>query len=286
MKYIDLHVHSNVSDGTLSPSQLVEEAAKCGLSAFALTDHDTTDGVKEALSAAQDLKQTGTSIEVISGAELSVAYKNRDIHMLGLFLDYENVTLQQALKKAKESRENRNQKMVDNLAKGGFDIDMERLRNSFEEDTILTRAHFAQYLFQTKQISSVNDAFRNILNADGPYYVPRKYIEPEDAIRLIKQAGGIPILAHPLIYHLPEKELDDLIAMLKEMGLEGIEVFYSSNTGFDEGILRRYANKYHLVMSGGSDFHGTNKPLISLGTGRGNLCVPYSVLDNLKNLGK
>lgn len=282
MKYIDLHVHSNVSDGTFTPSQLVNEAIQCGLSAFALTDHDTTDGVAEALNAAKEAKKAGKNIEVVSGTELSVAYKNRDIHMLGLFLDYTNSTLQNALYKAKESRENRNKKMAENLAKAGFDIDIERLRNNFEEGTILTRAHFAQYLFQTKQISSVDAAFRNILNADGPYYVPRKYIEPEDAIHLIKQAGGIPILAHPLIYHLPEKELDALIAMLKEMGLEGIEVFYSANTGFDEGILRRYANKYNLVMSGGSDFHGTNKPLISLGTGKGNLHIPYSVLENLK----
>lgn len=283
MKYIDLHVHSNVSDGTLTPTELVEEAINCGLSAFALTDHDTTDGVAEALDTAKEAKKSGKSIEVISGTELSVAYKNRDIHMLGLFLDYKNSTLQMALHKAKESRENRNKKMAENLAKGGFDIDIERLINFFEEGTILTRAHFAQYLFQTKQIASVNAAFHNILNADGPYYVPRKYIEPENAIRLIKQAGGIPILAHPLIYHLPEEELDALIARLKEMGLEGIEVFYSANTGFDEGILRRYANKYNLVMSGGSDFHGANKPLISLGTGKGNLHIPYSVLENLRN---
>ncbi|MBD5089584.1 MAG: PHP domain-containing protein [Clostridiales bacterium] len=282
MKYIDLHVHSNISDGTFTPTQLVEEAIQCGLSAFALTDHDTTDGVAEALDAAKEAKKSGKAIEVISGTELSVAYKNRDIHMLGLFLDYENFTLQKALHKAKESRENRNKKMAENLEKAGFDIDIERLSNFFEEGTILTRAHFAQYLFQTKQIVSVNAAFRNILNTDGPYYVPRKYIEPENAIRLIKQAGGIPILAHPLIYHLPEEELDALIARLKEMGLEGIEVFYSANTGFDEGILRQYANKYNLVMSGGSDFHGANKPLISLGTGKGNLHIPYSVLDHLK----
>lgn len=282
MKYIDLHVHSNVSDGTFTPTQLVEEAIHCGLSAFALTDHDTTDGVLEAQTAAKEAKKVGKAIEVISGVELSVAYKNRDIHMIGLFLDYQNSILQDALHKAKESRENRNKKMAENLEKGGFDIDIERLVNNFEEGTILTRAHFAQYLFQTKQIPSVHAAFHNILNADGPYYVPRKYIEPEDAIRLIKQAGGIPILAHPLIYHLPEEELDALIAMLKEMGLEGIEVFYSANTGFDEAILRRYANKYNLVMSGGSDFHGANKPLISLGTGKGNLRIPYSVLKNIE----
>lgn len=283
MKYIDLHVHSTVSDGTFTPSQLADEAVRCGLSAFALTDHDTTDGISEALAAAQKARKAGMPIEVVTGTEISVAYKNRDIHMLGLFIDFKNPALQNALLKAKESRENRNQQMAENLANGGFDINIESLRNSFEKDTILTRAHFARYLFKTQQVSSVQDAFQNILHTDSPYYVPRKYMEPENAIHLIKQAGGIPILAHPLIYHLPEGELDSLIASLKEMGLEGIEVFYSSNTGFDEGILRRYANRYDLAMSGGSDFHGTNKPLISLGTGRnGNLHIPYSVLENLK----
>lgn len=282
MKYIDLHVHSTVSDGTLSPTELVQEAIRCNLSAFALTDHDTTEGVAEALSAAEQAKQNGTPIEVISGCEFSVGYKDRDIHILGLFLDHTNMTLQKELKKAQLSREERNEKMVTNLANGGFDIDIDRLRNSFAEDTILTRAHFAQYLLTTKQISSINDAFRNILNADGPYYVPREYISPKHAIHLIKMAGGIPILAHPLIYHLPEAELDSLISMLKDVGLEGIEVFYSSNTGFDEGILRRYANRYDLLMSGGSDFHGSNKNQISLGTGRGNLHIPYSVLEKLK----
>ena len=122
------------------------------------------------------------------------------------------------------------------------------------------------------------------LNSDGPYYVPREYISPENAISLIKRAGGIPVLAHPLVYHIPEAQLDALIQRLKDAGLMGLEVFYSANTGFDEGIVRRYANKYDLVMTGGSDFHGANKPQISMGTGRGNLKIPYSVLEKLKSL--
>ena len=174
--------------------------------------------------------------------------------------------------------------MAQNLANGGLDIDIERLTASFAPGTVLTRAHFAKYLLETKQIKSISEAFEHYLNADGPYYVPREFISPEDAIQLIKQAGGIPVLAHPLIYHLPEEELDALISRLKDAGLQGLEVFYSSNTGFDEGIVRRYTNKYDLVMTGGSDFHGTNKPQISMGTGRGNLKIPYSVLENLKAL--
>lgn len=277
MKYIDLHVHSNVSDGSFTPKELVAEAVRCNLAAFALTDHDTVAGVAEAVLAAKD-----TGIEVIPGAEISAGYKKKDIHILGLLLRPNDEKLQSTLEQAIKERDLRNKKMADNLAKGGLDIDIERLRAAFPPETVLTRAHFARYLAETGQVRSINAAFDHYLNADGPYYVPRKYITPEDAISLIKDAGGIPVLAHPLIYHLPEEELDSLIGRLKDAGLAGLEVFYSSNTGFDEGIVRRYANKYDLLMTGGSDFHGSNKPHISLGSGKGNLKIPYSVLDHLK----
>lgn len=284
MKYIDLHVHSNVSDGTLTPSELVDEAIKNNLSAFALTDHDTTKGVSEALEAAKKATLKGTPIEVVPGVEISAAYQNKDIHILGLFLDIEYEPLQIALDQAIQNRDLRNQKMAQNLKNGGLDIDYETLCSHFPPGTVLTRAHFAKYLYETGQVRSMNSAFDIYLNSDGPYYVPREYISPENAISLIKRAGGIPVLAHPLVYHIPEAQLDALIQRLKDAGLMGLEVFYSANTGFDEGIVRRYANKYDLVMTGGSDFHGANKPQISMGTGRGNLKIPYSVLEKLKSL--
>lgn len=277
MKYIDLHVHSNVSDGSFTPTELVEEAKRCNLAAFALTDHDTIAGVAEAVEASK-----GTGIEVISGAEISAGYQKKDIHILGLLLRTDDSQLQSTLEEAIKERENRNQKMSDNLAKGGLDINIDSLKAAFPPETVLTRAHFARYLMETGQVKSINAAFDHYLNADGPYYVPRKYITPEDAITLIKNAGGVPVLAHPLIYHLPEQELDALICRLKNAGLAGLEVFYSANTGFDEGIIRRYANKYDLLMTGGSDFHGSNKPHIQLGSGKGNLKIPYSVLEHLK----
>ncbi len=277
MKYIDLHVHSTVSDGTFTPTELVAEAKRCNLSAFALTDHDTVRGFEEAKKASE-----GSGIEVIPGVEISAAYKKKDIHILGLLIDPNHEPLKRSLDAALLERDQRNAKMAQNLAAGGLDIDIERLTAAFSPGTVLTRAHFAKFLLETKQIKSMNEAFEHYLNADGPYYVPREYISPENAIKLIKQAGGIPVLAHPLVYHLPEEELDTLIARLKDAGLEGLEVFYSSNTGFDEGIVRRYANKYHLIMTGGSDFHGANKPHISMGSGKGNLKIPYSVLENLK----
>lgn len=277
MKYIDLHVHSNVSDGTFTPSELVKEAQRCNLSAFALTDHDTTAGVAEAMATAQN-----TGVEVVAGTEISAAYKNKDIHILGLLIDPDSPALNASLQQALKERDARNEKMANNLVSAGLSIAMDDLRKFFSPNTVFTRAHFAKYLLETGQIGSIADAFNKYLHADSPYYVPREYITPEQTIALIKQAGGIPVLAHPLIYRLPEQELDCLIGRLKEAGLEGIEVFYSNNMGFDEGILRRYANKFDLLPTGGSDFHGSNKPQISLGTGRGNLKIPYSVLDKLK----
>lgn len=283
MKYIDLHVHSSVSDGTLSPTELVTEAVNCNLAAFALTDHDTTDGVAEAMEAAKISTEAGQAIEVIPGVEISAEYKTQDIHILGLLIDPNVEPLHTALKQAVLAREKRNEQMAKNLANGGLDIDIQRLRAAYEPDTVLTRAHFAKYLYETKQIASIEEAFKRYLKPDGPFYVPRKYISPKDAITLIRKAGGVPVLAHPLIYHLPEQELDALIKQLKEQGLGGLEVFYSANTGFDEGIIRRYANRYDLIMTGGSDFHGNNKPQIALGSGRGNLKIPYSVLEHLYN---
>lgn len=282
MNYIDLHVHSNASDGSLTPREVVYKAAEKGLAAFALTDHDTIQGIEEALSAAAELKETGIFIEVIPGTELSAAYKSQDIHMLGLLIDYKDKTFCRALTEAQEEREKRNEKMVGNLAAAGIDITMAKLREDCS-DAIITRAHFANYLTKGGYCKTYKDAFTKYLGSNGSYYVPREYISPQKAIELIKMAGGVAILAHPLLYKLPLEELDTLIGNLKEAGLDGIETFYSSNTGFDEGYVRKFANKYNLLMTGGSDFHGAAKPLIDIGVGKGNLKIPYELLEKLKN---
>lgn len=286
MKYIDLHVHSNASDGSMQPSEVVTLAYESGLSAFALTDHDTLQGIEEAMQQAKLLQTEGKEIRVIPGVEISVAYKKKDIHMLGLLIDYKNPILCNTLADARAERISRNEKMAANLRNAGIDISLEALTKFCGKDTVLTRAHFANYLTAHHYTKNNKDAFDKYLNETTPYYVPRNYMAPKDAIALILQADGIPVLAHPLLYHLPEAELDFLISQLTSYGLMGIETIYSSNTGFDEGILRRYANKYHLLMTGGSDFHGLAKPDISIGTGRGNLKIPYSLLTNLENAKK
>lgn len=282
MRYIDLHVHSNASDGTYSPDELVRYAAAKNLAAFALTDHDTVRGLNEARNAALSLAPDSAPVKVIPGVELSASYNSKDIHILGLCIDDRSKTLCDALEHILSERNQRNEKMIKNLADAGIDISMDKLLAS-EGDAVLTRAHFAKYLTMHHYTRSVREAFIRYLSDDGPYYVPRKYLTPREAIALIRKAHGIPVLAHPLLYHLPDEELDRLVGSLKEQGLAGLEAIYSSNTGYDEQNMKRLAARYDLLITGGSDFHGSNKPQLDLGCGKGNLKIPYTLLEALEH---
>lgn len=281
MKYIDLHVHSVCSDGTFTPEELVELAIKNDLIAFALTDHDTVDGVERAMLAARD-----RNLEVIPGVELSCEYtiepeRKKEIHILGYQLDWKHSGLCETLAAVASERDNRNKKMCANLSAAGYPIDYDSLVARFGS-TILTRAHFARFLLEQGAIPSMDAAFKKILAQDGPYFVMREYLTPKKAINLIRQAGGIPVLAHPLLYKMSVTEIRNLIVELKEYGLQGIEALYSRNRGTDEAFVRKLASEYDLFITGGSDFHGLNKPDIELGRGEGDLRVPVILLENLK----
>lgn len=282
MKTIDLHVHSNVSDGSFTPAEVVDLAYQAGLSAIALTDHDTTAGVQEALDAARQYQDTKRPLEVVPGVEISVGYKNSDIHMLGLMIDYDNKELVDTLSFVRKERDQRNWKMAENLANAGIDITMEKLIAQEEDGTVLTRAHFARYLALHGYADTVADAFAKYLQIDGPYYVHRNYISPEHAMKLIRGAGGLPVLAHPLLYKLEQTELEALVKRLAENGLGGIEAVYSSNQGQDEQYIRGLASEYGLAISGGTDFHGKVKPRLKIGIGRGNMDIPYEILEQLR----
>ncbi len=275
---IDLHVHSDHSDGTLSPEELVALAIKTGLSAFALTDHDTVSGIRAAKDAAAS---SGSGLTVISGTEISAAYKKKDIHILGLFIDETNPILLDALENAVNARDLRNEQMAERFRSLGIPLTLDELRLT-NPDTVITRAHFANYLIKHGHVKTSEEAFRRYLGYDGPCFVPREYMQPEQAISLILQAGGIPVLAHPLLYKLPPAELEALLKRLTDAGLKGLEVYYSSNTGYDEQICYSLANRHGLIMTGGTDFHGQNKPNLFLGFGRNNnLNIPDSVLEPL-----
>lgn len=281
MEKIDLHVHSNISDGSFTPTELVKEARKKHLRAFALTDHDTILGLKEAKEAVKVENEDGYPLELIKGVEISSACNGKDIHILGLFIDDSNAYLQKELQRAVAERDERNMKMIHKFNKAGIPITLEALKEG-EPDAVITRAHFAKYLTAHGYTKSNKEAFCKYLGSDGPFYVPREFITPVKAIELIKQAKGLAILAHPLLYKYSRSNLEQLVSFLTSHGLDGIEAIYSSNIGNDEAEVSRIARLNNLLISGGSDFHGTNKPDLSLGSGRGNLNIPYELIEKMK----
>lgn len=278
MKTIDLHVHSYYSDGSLSPQELVALALDTGLSAFALTDHDTTDGIDEALEAA-----SGTGLEVIPGIEFSTRWEGRDVHILGYYIDYHADTFSAKLHAFLDARQVRNIRMCERIREyAGFPISLEVLTEAFP-DAVITRAHMGAWMVEQGYVSSRPEAFEKYIGEQAPCFVSKTEVTPTDAIELILAHGGVPVLAHPLLYKLSDEKLQALIQELKKAGLKGIEAVYVLNQGEDEAYVRSLAQKYDLIVTGGSDFHGKNKPDIALGTGlHDNLAIPYELLSVLK----
>ncbi len=280
MYRIDLHTHSNMSDGTLSPEELIGAACNAGLAAVALTDHDTAAGLARAAAAADALSPSHP-FEFIPGIELSVSYMSRELHLVGLHLDLHSPSFQSALSALQDNRDARNLRMIGIMQDAGIDISMEQLRRE-QGSGILTRANFARYLMEHGYIQTIQEGFDRYLDVGKPFYVPREYMDPETAITLIHSVSGIAILAHPLLYHFSVPELEQAAGGLKAMGLDGLEAYYSMNSGYDTVHMKKLAQAHGLILSGGSDFHGSNKPHIRLGFGRGNLCIPEDVLKKQK----
>lgn len=271
---IDLHVHSNQSDGTYTPAQLVQYAAKKGLTAFALTDHDTTQGLDAAIASARQ-----HFVTVIPGIEFSTVYEEKDIHILGLFIDYKAPVFLSALADFVASRERRNEKMCQKLREyAGMDIHYKKLLQAFP-GAVITRAHYARYMLDHGYVGSMAEAFERFIGDRAPCFIPREKVTPMQAVKLIRQAHGVPVLAHPPLYHMSDARLEGLVDTLADCGLAGIEALYSTYTAGEEAHMKSLARQYGLLITGGSDFHGSNKPDIDLGTGRGSLHVPDSILD-------
>lgn len=274
--YIDLHTHSCESDGTLSPTALLELAKEQQLSAIALTDHDTVSGLPEARLAARRL-----GIELVPGIELSTDYNGLEVHILGYYIDESNASFLAQLEKFRSGREERNRKMVKLLQEEGFDFTYQELRQAFG-DSVLTRAHFARFLKDRGYVPSMDAVFRQYIGNNCRCYVPREKLTPMEAVALIHTGGGLACFAHPILCGLGRDRLESLIGELKAHGLDGLEAIYSTYTPRDESLIRQLAEQYELLITGGSDFHGTNKPDISLGTGKGNLRIPYEHLQRMK----
>ena len=268
----DFHTHSTASDGTFTPSENVALAAKRGLKAIAVTDHDTVGGVAEALAAGKE-----QGVEVIAGIEFSCAWEGLDIHIVGLDLDLGNEELMKQISTCRDARENRNQMMIDRMADDGIDISREQMIAEFG-DMKWTRAHFARHLISKGVVQSVAEAFDGLLDDNGKYFIPRSSVRPDEMVNLIFRTGGIPVMAHPFQYRLPDPDLMRLVTLLKENGLSGIEAFYSTHTPEQTAQVKEIADRMELCISGGSDFHGKNKPLIDLSTGWGDLRIPYELI--------
>lgn len=278
MELIDLHVHSNASDGSLTPKEVADEAITMGLSAIALTDHDTIDGVAEILDYTKD-----KDLEVVPGIELSCYYNNREIHILGFYVDYTNPELQKELNVLKEAREGRNLKMIELMRKDGIDITMEKLLHG-NPDSVITRAHFARVLVEDGVCKDKEVAFKKYIGIGCKYYLPKPQVTCETAMNILTKYSKASFLAHPLLYHLGYSQIEELLIYLKSLGLKGIEAYHSSNNCYESDKLRSMALKLDLAISGGSDYHGIIKPNIQMGKGRGGMRVPMRLLDNIKAL--
>lgn len=274
---IDLHIHTTASDGTYTPRRAVELARALGLAAIAVTDHDTVSGVPEAMATGEAL-----GVEIVPGIEVSAGYDGRSVHILGLFIDPGSPALRPVLEWAVNERNARNAKIIAAMNADGFDISPEALRRA-NPTAVLGRPHIAGWLAEHGYVSSVEEAFDRYLDRGRPYYRPRTRMPLADAVRAIRDAGGVAVLAHPLQYGFDPDGLDRLIRDAKAAGCLAIEAYYSKYSPAQTAELLAFAARYGMAVSGGSDFHGAVKPDISMGSGiDGGLAVPHSVLDGLK----
>ncbi len=274
-KLIDLHTHSNYSDGSMTPSELVNYAKNSGLYAISLTDHDTVDGVEEAVCEGKKI-----GLEVIRGIELSVK-SDAETHILGYFIDTQNKYLNDALIEIQKIRKERNAETEKMLQGLGFDITLDEVLKS-TDSKVIGRAHFARIMMEKGYVSSVKEAFEKYLSYGSGAYSPKQYLDAKSAIEIIKKSGGKAFAAH---LHLNKKDDDDLFEFLKQLkgyGLDGIEGYYTDYTEKMQNTYQGMAKKLDLLLSGGTDFHAKNKPHIQIGVGYGNLKIPYSLIEFIK----
>lgn len=273
---IDLHLHTAASDGTDEPAELVALAKQRGLTAIAVTDHDTIDGVAEACRVSDDY-----GVEVIPGIEISAEFAGQEVHVLGYFVDVHDPGLREMMEQFQSDRTDRIYHMVEKMERDDLPISFSELRKRYP-DAVLGRAHIGTWLIEQGLCRTMEEAFSGYLNRNSVYYVPRNYLTVPQAAERILGAGGLPVLAHPMLYDYNETEMRALFALCAEVGFVGAEVYYSTYSEDETETAAVLAREFGLIATGGSDYHGSRKPDIRLGTGRDNLVVPESVLEALK----
>lgn len=275
-KLVDLHTHSTASDGSLSPQELVRYAKKKGAAAISLTDHDTVEGLEEALTAGQELE-----LEVIPGLEISAQYEGGTMHILGYYIDPSDPDLNRELSRLQQARKERNPKILEKLRAQGIPITLDQIKTLAKGQ--IGRPHIARVLVQLGAVSSIKEAFQKYLTKGALAYVEKFRFPPLKSISLILRAGGIPILAHPFTLNCSSlRDLKVLVKELKSKGLYGMEVFYPEHTAEQTRDYLSLVRELNLLYTGGTDYHGNNREKTDLLTGNGNLKIPYEVVENLK----
>lgn len=267
MGQVDLHVHTNASDGYYAPRQVVEMALQLGMRALAIADHDSTDGVAEAQEAADS-----TPLEIVPAVEINAEFARTELHILGYYIDCQSPWLQDMLQRLRDGRLSRAQQMVKRLARIGLPLSWERVAAIAGEGSAIGRPHVAQAMLERGYVSSVQEAFFRYIGRGGPAYVERFKLSPVEAVRLVHKVGGIPVLAHPL-------GIMDVVPELLPAGLAGLEAYYSGYSEEETRLVLAQAAKYRLLITGGSDFHGGG---IMPETQLGSVNVPLSVVGELK----
>jgi len=274
---IDLHTHTTASDGSLTPAQLVRYAKEKGLTVIAVTDHDTIEGNAEAMAEGER-----EAVTVVPGVEISVDHSPGSMHMLGFFIDAQSAGLSEKLRLLQDSRADRNPRIIQKLNELGVRINYQEVIDISGGGQV-GRPHIAQVLMQKGYTRSIQEAFDRFLGKGAPAYFDKFRLEPAQAISMITEAGGVPVLAHPFTLNCASAdELERLVINLVSLGLAGIEVYYTEHSSKQISVYESLAGRHNLLITGGSDFHGANVEGIELGKGRGGLKIPFELFEKLK----
>ncbi len=277
MKTVDLHMHSVYSDGSMTPTELVLHAKERGIAAIALTDHDSVGGVSEAIKAGKEY-----GIEVVSGIEFSV-WSATETHILGYYIDIEHPLLKEAMESVMEARDTRMRNTEKLLKKIGFVVTYEEAL-ALAPNGMVGRAHFARVMMDKGYVSSVKEGFDKYLANGKPAFDGTQSMTARGAVELITKIGGVSFVAHPHLIRLDDIRLTEFLTELKKYGLDGIEGYYNEYTPDMQSYFISKAGQLGLGISGGTDYHARMKPHIEMGIGQGNMSIPYSVLEGIKNI--
>ena len=277
MGFCDLHVHSNYSDGVCTPREVLEKAKEKGLKAVALTDHNTIKGLNEFMALGKEF-----NIETIAGTEITCEFAGKEIHMLALFLKPENYKDVENLLYDYVSKESaRNVELAEKLSSAGYKINYAEMLKKYGEN--INRVHFAKELLNGGYVTSIQNAFDTVLNESAGFYTVPKRLDALSVIKFIKEIGAVPVWAHPRL-SLSESEVIEFLTSATPCGLVALETDYSTYTPQQTTFVKEMAERFNLLRSGGSDFHGSNKPTIQIGVGKGNLAIPYEYCKKLKGV--